>query len=594
MTGGLIQIVATGSQDQYLTCRPEITFFKILHKRHTNFSIETIEHSLNNIDFGKNTNVQILRNGDLCTKMYLKIKLNAVKLALQHDHERLSVAWVRKLGHALIKYVEVDIGGTKIDKHYGTWLDIWYELTHQNNHEKSYSNMIGDIPELTQLKPVTSTVEKEIIGEHELLVPLQFWFNRNYGLALPLIALQFHDVRLFFEFEEIHKLVIHSGDAQFDLKKFSMKDASLLVDYIYLDVDERKKFAQYGHEYLIEQVQFEGIQTVQGSGSGKSISDKFDLGFNHPTKELIWVLKNGAFNGESSRNFCSLGNRFLTYTHDDNQWEKALDYAAENIARGMILFEEPTNDDVEYITHDVSKQNPYITYKENGYDLTVKFQFSEYIESSIRVYIILNPLVENGCGKTYNLGKFIHRFNVLLTCESNEIIGYDVHIKKHNLNLNDVSIPLIDWTDYRSTTVNGINKYDVTVIQESNYGVRLDGKGNPIHEANIHLNGHDRFKLKNGNYFNYLQTYQHHTHSPADGINIYSFAIYPEQFQPSGSVNLSRIDKTQLNIKFSDPYRANKNIPQLNLSRDSKFFVFALSSNIFRAYTGMGGCAYNS
>ncbi|ARF09336.1 major capsid protein [Catovirus CTV1] len=117
---------------------------------------------------------------------------------------------------------------------------------------------------------------------------------------------------------------------------------------------------------------------------------------------------------------------------------------------------------------------------------------------------------------------------------------------------------------------------------------------NPVYEANIQLNGLDRFDLMHGNYFNYVQPYQHHTSTPADGINVYSFALHPEQHQPSGTANLSRIDNTQLNIKFADPFRSNKPVPQLNLARDSKFYVYAFSYNVLRIMSGMGGLAYSN
>lgn len=191
MGGGLMQLVAYGAQDVYLTGNPQITFFKVVYRRHTNFSMECVEHTLNgNPDFGRNPNVTIMRNGDLATRIYLKVRLNSVRLDLQDSgsDERLSVAWVRRLGHSLLKQVDVEIGGSRIDRQYGTWLDIWHELTHTNDQERGYRQMIGDVPELTRLRPV-STTSTEVIPEYTLYIPMQFWFNRNTGLALPLIAL---------------------------------------------------------------------------------------------------------------------------------------------------------------------------------------------------------------------------------------------------------------------------------------------------------------------------------------------------------------------------------------------------------------------
>jgi hypothetical protein len=153
--------------------------------------MEAIEHTLDgNPDFGRKSTVTVLRNGDLCTKILLKIRLNSVNLALPNSSSRLSVAWIRRLGHALVKNVDVEIGGSRIDRQYGVWLDIWYELTHTFEQERGYRALIGDVPELTTETAVTSTTESLIIPEYTMFVPLQFWFNRNTGLALPLIALK--------------------------------------------------------------------------------------------------------------------------------------------------------------------------------------------------------------------------------------------------------------------------------------------------------------------------------------------------------------------------------------------------------------------
>jgi hypothetical protein len=101
---------------------------------------------------------------------------------------------------------------------------------------------------------------------------------------------------------------------------------------------------------------------------------------------------------------------------------------------------------------------------------------------------------------------------------------------------------------------------DPCVNQCNNFGVLLDGTGNPVSAALLQLNGHDRFDRREGSYFNYVQPWQHHTNTPADGINVYSFALHPEQHQPSGSANLSRIDNTQLNLWFADPTAKAKDI----------------------------------
>lgn len=120
--------------------------------------------------------------------MALEVTVNAVNLSIKNtDTERLRVAWTRRLGHCMINYIEVEIGGSRIDRHYGTWFDIWYELTHDFNQERGYRELIGDVPELTHLAPVNETAQ-DVLPEYTMMIPLQFWFNRNTGLALPLIA----------------------------------------------------------------------------------------------------------------------------------------------------------------------------------------------------------------------------------------------------------------------------------------------------------------------------------------------------------------------------------------------------------------------
>jgi len=166
---------------------------------------------------------------------------------------------------------------------------------------------------------------------------------------------------------------------------------------------------------------------------------------------------------------------------------------------------------------------------------------------------------------------------------------------RHRLSLTDVSIPVEDFTyDYRSSDS---NKYcvhkDVAVTQPSNYGLRLDGKGNPVQSGNIQLNGHDRFKQQEGSYFNYYQTQNHHTRTPADGINVYSFALHPEKHQPSGTTNLSRIDNTILFLNFADSLRFQSRL-KLDISRDTLLYIFAFSYNVLRVMSGMAGLAYSN
>ena len=256
MGGGLLQLVAYGAQDIYLTGNPQITFFKVVYRRHTNFAMEAIENVFNGTArFGNRVTCQISRNGDLIHKVYLVATLPNV-----------STSYVDFVGLRLIKAVEIEIGGQRIDKHYADWMYIWNELSLPAGKREGYKVMTGD--------SFTSTAGGKVY------VPLEFWFCRNVGLALPLIALQYHEVKINIDFETLTNCTTGTASA------VEIVDASLWVDYIYLDTDERRRFAQLSHEYLIEQLQFTGDEVVSLADNGTA---RLKLNFNHPVKELVWV-----------------------------------------------------------------------------------------------------------------------------------------------------------------------------------------------------------------------------------------------------------------------------------------------------------------
>ena len=264
MGGGLMQLVAYGAQDIYLTGNPQITFFKVVYRRHTNFSMEAIQQTWNgsNTAAGRCT-ATISRNGDLVHRMYLQIKGSATS----------SKTMQRANGTAVgITSVEVEIGGQKIDKHSGQWMEAWAELTQPN--ERGLCQLVGGAtgtcPGGTKFQRMSGfggVVTASVTTDSYFYVPLFFWFCRNPGLALPLIALQYHEVKVILE--HTFPTTLHAAPAE----------QELYCDYIYLDTDERRRFAQVSHEYLIEQVQEQEF----------SDTASLDLNFNHPVKELIWT-----------------------------------------------------------------------------------------------------------------------------------------------------------------------------------------------------------------------------------------------------------------------------------------------------------------
>ena len=261
MGGGLMQLVAYGAQDIYLTGNPQITFFKVVYRRHTNFSMEAIEQTWNGSAEGTGVRctATISRNGDLVHRMYLQID----GAAPPQDG--------RNPGASMIENVELEIGGQSIDKHSGLWMETWAELTESNptgqTFETDDSDEGGTLFQKMSLMGGVDVGSAGTPSTTSYFIPLQFWFCRNPGLALPLIALQYHEVKVILD----HRLSTFMGAAT----------NRLFCDYIYLDTDERRRFAQVSHEYLIEQVQTDTVT----AGTG-------DLNFNHPVKELIWVNSN--------------------------------------------------------------------------------------------------------------------------------------------------------------------------------------------------------------------------------------------------------------------------------------------------------------
>jgi len=292
MGGGLIQIVTYGTQDIYLTGNPQITFFKVVYKRHTNFSIESIEQTFNGaLTFGSTTTCELSRNGDLINKMYLQVELPALAQAVNNGSNSTFVHWVNGVGNAIIKKLDLLIGGLLIDSHYAEWLDIWSELNIGSDQKSAYNEMVGYYNS-------TIGMQNNATSSSRYYVPLQFFFNRNPGLALPLIALQYHEVVIKLEIEELNNLIISDANPAFNDPREStntstatISSCSLWVDYIYLDKDERSRFAKINHEYLIEQVQHLGSENVDINATSK----KVDINYNHPVKSIHWVIQDNIY-----------------------------------------------------------------------------------------------------------------------------------------------------------------------------------------------------------------------------------------------------------------------------------------------------------
>jgi len=543
MAGGVMQLVAYGVQDVYLTGNPQITYWKVIYKRHTNFAIEPIENSFQGTaDFGKSSVTALIqRNGDLITNCYLKA---TVSLTKQSGTGRY--AFVKNLGTSMLRDFECTIGGTRMDRQLGDWMNVQHQLMGNRWKDQSYNNMIGNIPELTELADADRTAT--------LYVPLPFWFNRNNGLALPLIALQYHDVRINFNFNQYSQLVVTEGTANV---KASITDALLVIDYIFLDSEERKRFATSAHEYLIEQLQTPDPDTIDQ----KNI--KYRLSFNHPCKFIAWEMQFGKY---------ITGQKFFAYHPTD------FNYVKKRTAIALFLLSLTLDGDnnlqpIGSVSGSLANYQNSNSVFYNNPDLT---NFLAILQPTVIVVTkrVVTPDEETGYELHPNFPNDPFSYVEFLddTWQSipNSVIS------------STVSSLVSDTSGYM---YNLLSNFFVSVYMPANYGLYYDGSTNPFSQGNIQLNGQDRFTVRDGNYFNYVQPYQHFSNTPVDGINVYSFSLNPEDHQPSGSCNFSRIDYAQLNLTTTSDAAKQ-------LGSDSIINIYTKNYNVLRIMGGMGGLAY--
>jgi hypothetical protein len=452
-----MQLVAYGAQDVYLTGTPKVTFFQAVYKRHTNFAMELIQQTTNGSPAASGrVSVTIARNGDLVGNMH--VALQPTTNVLTSNNAGYDTNWVAERA---IAAVELTIGGQRIDKHYQTWWRLYAELFLSESDKIAWGKMTT---------AVNSTVTNAV--NNRVYLPLLFFFNRNPGLYLPLIALQYHEVRLDFDLTTYYD------------KYFGTTNAfEVWANYIYLDTEERRRFAQKGHEYLIEQVQHTGGDSVVNDTSTQLIR----LSFNHPVKELIWCYTNPNFSTSANLN---------------HMWNFSTSTTSVQVSSNVQGFAQTNNWILPHacgVPHVVSVAGTAAT----------------------------------SLGMA---GLFAQTSNCYWVEEGLAVTGAAI----------------------AGTTVGPLNLFKVV------------------------LNGQDRFKEQSGKYFNQVQPFYHHTGTPYPGIYTYSFALQPEEHQPTGTCNFSRIDNAQVSV-------------QLKGSTDTTLQkLFAVNYNVLRIQSGMGGLAFSN
>jgi hypothetical protein len=291
MGNSLIQIVAVGPQNVVLNANPEGTLFKGFYRRITMFAIESIPQNFTgSVGFGNKVTATISRNGDLLTKMVLEVTLPG----LSSDVGEFS-AYVNDIGHHLLKEIELEVGGISVVKHYGRWLQIWQELTRPAAQDATYNKMIGNRAGIVQSPTAPAQAVTANATGGKLYIPLKFWFCNNYSLAFPLIACQYHDVKVNLTFASLSEVTRSTAGVA---TANATLDATLYVDYVFLDNDERRNFATNAHEYLIEELQYPSAESHSGQ---TTVIRRLD-GFNHPVKEIVWVVQKDSLFTGATRN----------------------------------------------------------------------------------------------------------------------------------------------------------------------------------------------------------------------------------------------------------------------------------------------------
>lgn len=536
-----MQIVAYGVQDQALTGNPEITFWKVSFRRHTNYAMESIEQTFQGqADFGRRVTAIVSRNGDLMYRTYLQVTLPEINQSMTPaGAPGVYARWLDYIGEQMISQVEVEIGGQRIDRQYGDWMHIWTQLTMTEEQKRGYFKMIGHTTQLTYITdpqfaaingpcsagsgPGQVCAPRNALPETTLYIPLQFWFCMNPGLALPLIALQYHEVKFNLDIRPLGECLwavsTLSGSAGSNVQvsaayQQSLVAASLYIDYIFLDTDERRKMAQNPHEYLIEQLQFTGDESVGSS------SNKIKLNFNHPCKELIWVVQPDS-NVDYCSSFLTGQPLFNTLGAQPFNFTDSLDA----LPNAIHAFSGPT---------EVEGSNAFI-------NTSGLFQMPGAFDATT--------------GLTGVTGQWNSRG--YLPFENNQAAGF--------------------------STGSSVSDAGAFVLAETALDMHCWGE-NPVVTAKLQLNGQDRFSEREGTYFDQVQPWQHHSRAPDTGINVYSFALKPEEHQPSGQCNFSRIDNATLQLVLSANTVAG--------TATAKVRVYARSYNVLRVMAGMAGTAY--
>lgn len=526
MTGGLIQLVAYGYDDLYLTHNPQITFFKVVYRRHTNFSTETIPQKfVNPPDFGKKSTCIISKGtADLMGDMHLVVKLPKIR---EFADSRTKFAWVKRIGHAIIKSIEIEINGRTIDKHYGEWLTIWSELTGEINgdHSRGIKKMIGDIPELTNF-----TNSKD---EYTLFIPLKFWFCRGSGLTLPLVCLQYCDVKINVEFEEAencymmtpsHYIVCRDNIVNFLPYEYIEQniDGNIRAG-IFIDFDINSKKMYY---YKITPDKLTSVPVASTFDSSSTNQTAINALLSSPSGLKYSIV------GKSSG--------FSTFGEFNNF---SMIYSAQKI-RNLNIVDSFFLIDFHYLDDDE------------------RYKFVQSKHDYLIEQLFYTPDI------AIDSSNFNAKIIAEHPCKLMTWVTQLEYIKK--------SKDYFNYTDSYQNKIFDVDKYDVK------FGYPV-GKS-LINTETILMNGNPRLSLRNASFFDKMQPFEHTKHTPLAGINMYSFATQPFVTYPTGTCNMSQIDNLEVQLILS---------PKINVNNRALFRCYCLCYNVLRIVSGLAALVFS-
>tara|TARA_Y100000389_G_scaffold204224_1_gene255672 strand:- start:1860 stop:3671 length:1812 start_codon:yes stop_codon:yes gene_type:complete len=603
MPGGTLQIYKLGAQDLYLYGNPQLTYFKSVYKRHTNFAMEMIrfdfegKRELAN-DVNVNFRCKIPRNGDLINKLYFVINLPDIYSGYDVyvddnnvTHEiNYNFQWIPSIGTQMITKCTLIIGGNKISELYGQWIEIWHELFLDTAGKNNFDYMVGNVPDVFlpanngwnagkypssslspeyNVDPISANwytsefksnpfLQPPSIKARKLYVPLPFWFCTNPGLSLPLIALQYHDVHLEFEMRPITQLytIIETRDP----KNLRQRTVPLSTN----------SYHHIGN--FITSKPPESFSNFTNLGDGELNIQGWDMDAH--------ILGNYIFLDNEERNL------FAKNSHE---------YLIEQVFRKEFTGIEGTqqlnldfNHPVKYLAwfgqrDDISTRlNAHNNYT-NWLDANIPPESDAYLEllgvenrdflyfSQIENYDVSLYTIDTITGEVYDGNGDIadSQKYILLDTSGTQIIQGKLIPLDEDSSGNRALLPTKFNFEY----------YNQDVIKSSR----------------LLFDGNERYSSQNSDFFKFLQSYQHNFKIDKPGIFLYSFSLDPTKYQPSGACNLSRQSNVQLEIETSlikplTPIGQNFNYQPYQYN----IYIYAVNYNILRIMSGMAGTAFSN